>query len=319
MRGAELPSKVKWTRPFLPPLEPLSSSAAHQTFIDIADEIYQEDSVKRLLELTGNLPLAVNLIASVASYEGCDKALSRWECESTQMLSDGYDQKSSLDISIMLSFTSTRMTTGAQELLSVMSMLPDGLTESDLVQARLPISDILACKATLIRTSLAFMDKDHKLKVLVPIREHILRVHPPSNVMKLQLRRHLHELLALWVHFKDMNGAGIIPQISQNLGNFNSVLHEALGTECPDVIQNIESVLFLNQFYGRTQNTISPLLLDLSVHMTPWQSHPIFGDYLVECLQSCYYLPVPKSQILMGNKYFESKQPLEQGKTAFYN
>ncbi|KAJ7251619.1 P-loop containing nucleoside triphosphate hydrolase protein, partial [Mycena rebaudengoi] len=194
LRGAERPNKVKWTRPFLAPLKPLSDGAARQTFIEVADDDHDEASIKELLELTGNLPLAVSLIASVADSEGCARALSRWRLESTQMLSEGYDQRSSLDISIMLSYTSSRMTPGAQELLSILSMLPDGITDADLVQAKLPIIDILACRTTLIRTSLAFVDQDQHLKVLVPIREHIFHVHPPANALKLKLREHFHDI-----------------------------------------------------------------------------------------------------------------------------
>ncbi|KAJ7264392.1 P-loop containing nucleoside triphosphate hydrolase protein, partial [Mycena rebaudengoi] len=194
LRGSERPSKVRWSRPFLASLKPFSDVAAQQTFIDVADDRHDEDSIKELLELTGNLPLAVSLIATVAGSEGCAQALSHWKLESTQMLSEGYDQRSSLDISIMLSYTSSHMTSGAQELLRILSMLPDGLTDADLVQAKLPIIDILACKATLLRTSLAFVDQDHHLKVLVPIREHIFRVHPPLNVLKLKLREHFHQI-----------------------------------------------------------------------------------------------------------------------------
>ncbi|KAJ7264343.1 P-loop containing nucleoside triphosphate hydrolase protein, partial [Mycena rebaudengoi] len=196
LRGAERPSKVKWSKPFLAPLKPLSNVAAWNTFVEVADDGHDDASVIELLELTGNLPLAVNLIASVAGSEGCAQALSRWKSESTRMLSEGYDQRSSLDISIMLSYTSPRMTPGAQELLSILSMLPDGLTDADLVQAKLPIIDILACKTTLIQTSLAF-DQDQHLKVLVPIREHILHIHPPANVLKLKLREHFHHILDL--------------------------------------------------------------------------------------------------------------------------
>ncbi|KAJ7273933.1 P-loop containing nucleoside triphosphate hydrolase protein [Mycena rebaudengoi] len=181
MRGAERPAKVKWTRLFLLPLDPLSTSAALQTFVDVADDTHHQDSVKQLLEVTGNLPLAVSLISSVASHKGCDKALSRWKSESTHMISDGYDQRSSLDISIMLSLTGSRMTVGAQDLLSLLSMLPGGLTDVELVQAELGIPDILGCKSILIRTSLAFVGKDQRLKVLVPIREHTLRIHPPRS------------------------------------------------------------------------------------------------------------------------------------------
>ncbi|KAJ7237633.1 P-loop containing nucleoside triphosphate hydrolase protein, partial [Mycena rebaudengoi] len=194
LRGAERPSKIKWTHPFLAPLEPLSNVAAQQTFIEVSDEGHDEAGIKELLELTGNLPLAVSLIASVAGSEGCAEALSRWKSESTRMLSDGYDQKSSLDISIMLSYTSSWMTSSAQELLSILSLLPDGLADANLVQAKLPIPDILACKATLIQTALAFVGQDQHLKVLAPIREHILSTHPPKTALKLKLREHFHQI-----------------------------------------------------------------------------------------------------------------------------
>ncbi|KAJ7254474.1 P-loop containing nucleoside triphosphate hydrolase protein, partial [Mycena rebaudengoi] len=224
LRGTERPSKVKWTRPFLAPLEPLSNMAAQQTFIDVADDIHDDAIIKELLDLTRNLPLAVSLIASVADSEGCAKALSRWKLESTRMLSDGYDQRSSLDVSIMLSYTSSRMTPGAQELLGILSMLPDGISDANLVQAELPIPNILACKAVLIQTALAFVGQDQYLKVLVPIREHILSMYPPKSTLKLKLREHFHQILDLWNQFKNLNVTDILPQISKNLGNFNAIL-----------------------------------------------------------------------------------------------
>ncbi|KAJ7263871.1 P-loop containing nucleoside triphosphate hydrolase protein, partial [Mycena rebaudengoi] len=260
LRGSERPSKVKWSRPFLTPLSPLSGTAAFQTFMDVADDAHDTDSVKQLLDLTGNLPLAVSLIAAVAATEGCEEALSRWKFESTQMLSDGYDQRSSLDISIMLSFTSPRMTSGAQDLLSILSMLPNGFTDTDLVQSKLPIRSILACKAVLIQTSLAYVDGDQRVKVLVPIREHILRAHPPTAELKLHLREHFHGILSLWEQFLNLNGADIMPKLSPNLGNLHSVLLDALGTESPDSIRSIESILSLNKFYDRTTTQPSPLM-----------------------------------------------------------
>jgi hypothetical protein len=315
MRGGERPAKIKWTRPFLAPLSPLSSSAALQTFIEVADDTHHEENVQQLLDLTGNLPLAISLIANVASIEGCDSALIRWKSQSTRMLSDGFDRISSLDISIMLSFTSSRMTPEAQQLLSILSMLPDGLTEADLLHAELPITDILICKTTLIRTSLAFVDRDRRLKVLVPIREHILHTHPPTNAMKLKLRQHFHDLLRLWNHFRYLNVADIVPQVSQNLGNFNSVLLDSISTECHDIIQNLQSILFLNHFSCRTQNTCSPLLPKISGQMFRWKSHPIFGDYLMAVFESSDVLPVENGEdkIKLGNEYFLDKAPLEQG------
>ncbi|KAJ7258339.1 hypothetical protein C8J57DRAFT_534742 [Mycena rebaudengoi] len=321
LRGAERPSKVKWTRPFLAPLKPLSSVAAQQTFIEVADQDHDDASIKELLELTGNLPLAVSLIASVAGLEGCAQALSRWKLESTRMLSDGYDQRSSLDISIMLSYTSSRMTVGAQELLSILSMLPDGLADADLIQANLPIPDILACKTILIQTALAFVGQDQHLKVLVPIREHMISIHPPNLALKLKLREHFHQILDLWNQFKNLNVADIHPKISRNLGNFNTVLCEGLEQEGSDIVQNFWSILFLNNFYYRVQDTYSPLLLRLSGPMLHWKGHPIFGDYLIELLQSSEYLPDLdfNSHITLGTQHFISKDPLEQDGTVLWD
>ncbi|KAF7346903.1 NB-ARC domain-containing protein [Mycena venus] len=316
LRGAERPAKIKWTRPFLDPLGPLSNVAAQQTFIEVADEGHDDASIKELLELTGNLPLAVSLIASVVGSEGCTQALSRWKLERTQMLSDGYDQRSSLDISIMLSYTSSRMTPGAQELLRILSMLPDGLADADLVQAKLPIPDILACKATLIQTALAFVGQDQHLKVLVPIREHILHTHPPAKCLKLKLREHFHQILDIWSQFKNLNVPDIHPQISRNLGNFNTILSDGLGADEPDIVKTFSSILFLNQFYDRDQGTYSPLLLRLSGPMLHQKGNAIFGEYLIELLQSSDYLPDLdfNSHITLGTQYFESKDPLEQAR-----
>jgi hypothetical protein len=237
MRGAERPAKIKWTHPFLEPLQPLSGSAALQAFIEVADNIHHEKEVEQLLDFTGNMPLEVSLMASVAAHEGCDKVLYRWKTESTHMLSDGYNKRSSLDISIMLSFTSSRMTEGAQDLLSILSMLPDGLLDADLLQAELPITAVLASKTTLLRTALAFVDKEKRIQVLAPIREHILHAHPPTNALKLKLRKYFHDLLSLWQHHRDLNAAKLVSQLSRNVGNITSVLQDSLATECSDAIQ----------------------------------------------------------------------------------
>jgi hypothetical protein len=298
-------------------LQPISDSAAFQAFIEVADNIHEEDKVKQLLELTGYMPLAVSLMASVAGHEGCDKALSRWETESTRMLSDGYDSRSSLDISIMLSFTSSRMTPGAQDLLSILSLLPDGFTDTDLLQAELPITAILKSKATLLRTALAFVDKEKRIRVLAPIREHILHSHPPTNALKLKLRKYFHDLLSLWKHHQDLNTAKIVPQLSRNVGNITWVLHDSLVTECPDVIENYQSILNLNQFYRRTKGTYSPLLPKISEQKDFGEDSPMFGDYLIQIVETAYYAPLADfdAKMMLGNKHFEFKDPLEQGTT----
>jgi hypothetical protein len=106
-------------------------------------------------------------------------------------------------------------------------------------------------------------------------------------------------------------------QISQNLGNLNSVLSESLSTECSDSIQNYQSILNLNRFCIKIQQTFSPLLVDLAAPMAHVENHSIFGDYLIECFDSCFALPVknPEVQIALGNQYFQTRDVLQQGES----
>ncbi|KAJ7474785.1 P-loop containing nucleoside triphosphate hydrolase protein [Mycena latifolia] len=196
MRGAERPSKVHWTHPFLPPLKPLDDHAARQTFIDITDNDHDNEEITQLLELTDNMPLAVTLLANLVDYEGCSSVLARWKTENTYMLSEGHDKSSNLNSSIAISLSCPRMTSGAKELLSLLSILPDGLSNVELLQSVLPVPDILTCKAVLLQTSLAYTDSK-RLKVLVPIREYMQHIHPPSPSLVQPLRKHFHSLLDL--------------------------------------------------------------------------------------------------------------------------
>ncbi|KAJ7624276.1 P-loop containing nucleoside triphosphate hydrolase protein [Mycena polygramma] len=152
MRGAERPAKVAWTHPFLPPLSPLEEDAARQTFIDIADNVHNPDEVEKVLALTDNMPLAISLLAHLVDAEGCSTVLFRWEEEKMSMISDGHDRRSSLDLSISLSLSSPRLNIfpHSLELLSLLSMLPNGLSDVELMQSQLPLDNILGCKATLI-------------------------------------------------------------------------------------------------------------------------------------------------------------------------
>ncbi|KAJ7821491.1 P-loop containing nucleoside triphosphate hydrolase protein, partial [Mycena leptocephala] len=196
MRGAERPAKVAWTRPFLQPLKPLDHDTAQQTFIDITDNIHNAEEVDKVLSVTDNMPLAINLLAHLVDSEGCSNVLSRWEEEKTSLISDGYDKRSNLDLSISLSLSSTRLDSfpHSKDLLSLLSMLPDGLSDAELVQAKLPIDNILGCKAALIRTTLAYSDRNKQLKALVPIQEYMQKIKPPGNHLVQPLLKHFQEL-----------------------------------------------------------------------------------------------------------------------------
>ncbi|KAJ7748630.1 P-loop containing nucleoside triphosphate hydrolase protein, partial [Mycena metata] len=230
MRGAERPAKVQWTRPFVPSLKPLPQDAARKMLIDIADDRHNPEEVDKVLSLTDNMPLAISLLAHLVDSEGCSSVLSRWEREKTTMISEGYDKRDNLDLSISLSLASPRITseTGSQELLSLLSILPDGLSDVELVQSKFPIKNIRRCRAALIRTTLAYIDEQNRLKTLIPIREYMHRTHPPGDDLIRPLLTHFQELLEFYAdHFGTLSRQAAA-RISSNYSNIQNVLSHGL-------------------------------------------------------------------------------------------
>ncbi|KAJ7929865.1 hypothetical protein B0H13DRAFT_1859349 [Mycena leptocephala] len=288
MRGAERPQKVRWTRPFLLPLKPLSEEAAQDTFNMITDHCYNSHDTHQLLKLTDNMPLAVDLIAHLVDYEGLSTVLSRWELEKTSILSTGCDRRSSLDASISVSLSSPRITPGSKELLSLLSILPDGLSDVELVQSNLPIADIRACKATLLATSLAYIDTKKRLKSLVPIREHIHSFFPPSPILSQSIRKHFHSLLGLYseYRYKGAELKPVIAEITMNLANLQQLLAQGLHSDAPDLVDAIYSTSFLNSFYRHTASTGTPLM-DVIPHVFPHpRNYRVEVSFIIEVLNN---------------------------------
>ncbi|KAJ6556115.1 hypothetical protein B0H19DRAFT_1071248 [Mycena capillaripes] len=235
MRGAERPGKVKWTRPFLVPLEPLSLSASRKIFFEVADvpDAGEEPALDELLDLSGSLPLAVSLMANIASYEGYSATLSRWQIENTALLSDGHNKRSNLEKSITLSLSSPRLSSSphAKNLISLLSLLPDGIRAEDLIAGRVPIPDVHKCQSLLVRTSLAYIDAHGCLKALCPIREYIRRVHPPATSISRPLRVYFQDLLQLWESRRELPSSNLAPRLVGYLGNINELMLQGLLAE----------------------------------------------------------------------------------------
>ncbi|KAJ7127309.1 hypothetical protein C8R43DRAFT_1028278 [Mycena crocata] len=253
MRGAERPANIRWTRPFLDPLRPLEQDAARQTFVDIVDEGYDNEDIDKILLLADNMPLAIDLIANLVDLEGMDDVLHRWEIERTALLSDGHDKGSNLDLSISLSLDSPRLrgVPHARDLMGLLSILPDGLSDVELLQTQFPIENIMGCKVTLLRTSLAYVDNQGRLKALVPIREYVQKADPPPK----------HLIRALYVHFKQLmelhekyhgtvSGPSIVARITSNYTNIRNILSHRLKRPYgdSDLVDTLRSICDFDSF-----------------------------------------------------------------------
>ncbi|KAJ7824511.1 hypothetical protein B0H14DRAFT_3145662 [Mycena olivaceomarginata] len=317
MRGAERPAKVKWTHPFLPPLEPLHPSASRQTFIEIADlpPSEEESALEELLALSGNLPLAVSLMATVASYEGYSNTLRRWKIESTALLSEGHDKRSNLETSIMLSLSSPRMLSSpnAKNLLILLSFLPDGLSEVDMLSRdALDIPNILKCREALVRTSLAYVDQG-RLKALTPIRQYMKGVYLPPHEAVERLYRHWDTLLTLWRSHKELPSRELMSRLTSNLGNIDSVTQITLSRKHSDEEKwgLMRSILSLHLFSQNVLKGKSPLAQHVVDHIHSSGDRRLHWEYICSCLDVANYYDLEPAQaeamIERGVQFYEQE------------
>ncbi|KAJ7105874.1 hypothetical protein C8R44DRAFT_745531 [Mycena epipterygia] len=300
MRGAERPAKVFWTRPFLHPLNPLSYAAARQTFIDIADDFHRNEDIKKLLLLTDNMPLAVNLIAHLVDYEGCLHILARWEVEKTLMLSDGHDKRSSLNASIELSLSSPRMSPGAKHLLSLLSILPDGISDVELVQTKLPIQDILTSKSTLLSTSLVYANVKGQLKALVPIREFMLAHYPPPPALIQPLQKYFYGLLDFQSkYFGNASSAGTAAGLTSNLMNIQNMLIPELHQDNPALEEAMQAAVNLNRFSMLMSQGQIPLMENIHNVLNQVNNPQLVVRVIIELFSSWKY-PIAHPAVLIA-------------------
>nr|GAT48498.1 predicted protein [Mycena chlorophos] len=126
LRGNERPRHIKWSRPFLPPLKPLSLEAAQATFLDISDVPEDDPDLREVLEkIAMGFPHHTKTLATLASFEGCGALIRRWEAEGEGMLLDriaAVPQKAN----VMLGGVIYDEPESLEEF-----QLPDGLSEDD--------------------------------------------------------------------------------------------------------------------------------------------------------------------------------------------
>ncbi|KAJ7301521.1 P-loop containing nucleoside triphosphate hydrolase protein [Mycena albidolilacea] len=287
MRGAERPAKALWTRPFLRTLQPLDQQAARLTFVDIADSGHSQEEVDKILSLTDNMPLAISLLAHLADTEGCSNVLSGWETKRTSLISEGFDKRSNLDLSISLSLSSPRvqLLPHSQELLSLLSMLPDGLADSDLIQSKIPFDNILKCKAALKSTALAYSDEHKRLKVLMPIREYLQQHRPPGDHLVQKVFKYFEEMLKFYREYSGtQSNSKTVAQIKSHFTNIQNVLQWGLKQKQPILSKSIYCICHLNHFSLASMHPLTLLIGQTQDILSQLHDHQLKAYFMIELL-----------------------------------
>ncbi|KAJ7219084.1 hypothetical protein GGX14DRAFT_355808 [Mycena pura] len=181
MRGSERPAGVKWSRPSLPQLGPLDVKSARRAFLALSDCLEDDPYIDPLLTAIDCVPLAIALMANLTETDSTEILLSRWHEEQSSLLHRTSDRRSSLDVSIGISLSSPRMKAVPEALilLSLISLLPDGIDNSELaaIFPNIAIAKSRRALAALWQTSLAYNDGHNRTRVLSPIRAHMMLYH----------------------------------------------------------------------------------------------------------------------------------------------
>jgi tetratricopeptide (TPR) repeat protein len=284
----------------LAPLKTLTDDAAWQTFVDIADDVHEKKDILKLLAFTGNLPLAVQIIAHLVDYEGGPRVLERWEAEKISMFSSGHDKRSNLEMSIEFSLSSPRIALypDAHNLLSLLSLLPDGLSETELSQSSLPLQDLPRCRAALLRTSLAYIEHG-RLKSLVPIREYMGMIHPPVSAVVHPLSQYFNSLLQLYRRYNGHQLAQVVDQITPNLGNVHSIILWGLNPENSNVRDTLHCAMALVGFQRAANRARSISILQLAPVVNQLGDSHMKALFITELFASLNTDPISNPQELI--------------------
>ncbi|KAJ7478443.1 hypothetical protein FB451DRAFT_1453017 [Mycena latifolia] len=171
----------------------------------------------------------------------------------------------------------------AKDLLSLLSILPDGLSIVELVQTT--IHNIMTCKATLLATSLAYMDDKRRLKSLVPIREHMQCFCPPSPLLIHPLQKYFHQLLDLYQQYpRTQQGAGRVKHLALNARNISELLLRGLNQDNPNLADTINCTLSMKLFTGNMASGyyhLIPMLMDQIEAVLPGNCDEKFKTQLI--------------------------------------
>jgi hypothetical protein len=188
----------------------------------------------------------------------------------------------------------------ALDLLSLLSMLPDGLSDIELLQIQFPLDKILACKSTLLSTALIYTDAERRVKTLLPIREYVQKNHPPNNSLIHPLSQPYQELLALHRKYHGtLSNPGIMARVAANFANIQNVLLQCLNSDRAHLFQTIAAACELSRYSRFTGRGHIPLMEHIPQFLPQPTDHKIEAYFIIEQLNGWNYRSISDAKQLV--------------------
>jgi nucleoside phosphorylase/tetratricopeptide (TPR) repeat protein len=228
VRGAKRPSGIPWREAIR--VAPLDTVAAADLFCSIAGASRKSDaSLSALLELTSGVPLAITLLAPVASGSELNDMVGEWLTEKASLLwreGAAAERLPTWSVALELSIGGARMTPPAKRLAALLAVLPDGIVETDL--------DIVfpggsGAMALLIELGLASLELG-RFGLFAPIREYLAETHPPGAADLERAMEHYGELgRTLGLKVGRSGGAEAVERLGPETANLDAMIRRGIG------------------------------------------------------------------------------------------
>ncbi|KAJ7915987.1 hypothetical protein B0H13DRAFT_1871599 [Mycena leptocephala] len=180
-------------------------------------------------------------------------------------------------------------------------MLPDGLSDVELVQSKLQFENILGCKAALICTSLAYSDEHKRLKALVPIRDYMQKIQPPGDHLIGPLLKHFKELLEFYMEYQgNQSCSSTVVRISSNYSNIQNVIQNGLKQGHPHLVNSIYCTCYLNNLSQRIGQGATSLIQHIRNILPYPRDHRLEAHFIIEYLNSQMY-SISNLDLLVSN------------------
>lgn len=224
VRGEVRPPGPPWRKALrLYPLEPEYSK---QAFLSVAGEDFKDDPhLDQLLVAVDHVPLAVVLLAYQAEgLKNLSDLWQSWQKHRTALLKHSLDQDnrlSNIEVSLDLSIMGRRMNDTSRRLLSLLGLLPDGISKLDL-EVLFPKDGDEAARM-LLRVGLAYQEGG-RTRLLAPTREHVRLHHPPQTEYLSRAVEHFIEVASMGSRVGWGEGARAVQRLLPEFANLESIL-----------------------------------------------------------------------------------------------